>query len=219
MAGPTASHQRRSGIGIKFVEIYIGKDGQVTGPYRLNEIQARLEDAHFDGTELACHEGLDEWVAVREVVGDGREGEGEIVATTDDDKSSADVFEYAIRETLEKPEGELTKADLEKLTYLTLHRNRLTELPKSLEKLTQLTHLWLNSNQLTNLKGLEKLTQLKHLYLQSNQLTNVKELEKLTRLKVLCLDYNPDLTKAQIAELQKALPKWPKCEIRHNATK
>ena len=201
------------------MEIYIGKDGQVTGPYRLNEIQARLKDAHFDGTELACYEGLDEWVAVKDVVGDGREGEGNIVATTDDDKSSADVFKYAIRETLRKPEGELTKADLEKLTYLTLHRNRLTELPKSLEKLTQLTHLWLNSNQLTNVKGLEKLTQLKHLYLQSNQLTNVKELEKLTRLKVLCLDYNPDLTKAQIAELQKALPKWPKCEIRHNATK
>ena len=176
------------------MEIYIGKDGQVTGPYRLNEIQARLEDAHFDGTELACYEGLDEWVAVKDVVGDGREGEGNIVATTDDDKSSADAFEYAIRETLKKPEGELTKADLEKLTYLTLHRNRLTELPKSLEELTQLTHLWLNSNQLTNVNGLEK----------------------LTRLKVLCLDYNPALTKAQIAELQKALPK---CEIRHNVTK
>ena len=207
------------------MEIYIGKDGQVSGPYRLNEIQARLDDAHFDGTELACHEGLDEWVAVREVVGDGREGKGEIVATTDGDKPSADVFEYAIRETLEKLEGELNKADLEKLTYLTLYRNRLTDLPKGLEKLTQLTHLWLNNNQLTDVKGLEKLTQLKHLYLQSNQLTNVKGLEKLTRLKVLCLDYNPTLTKAQIAELQKALPKyfgmpkWPKCEIRHTATK
>ena len=198
------------------MEIYIGKDGQVAGPYRLNEIQARLEDAHFDGTELACYEGLDEWVAVKEVVGDWREGEGNIIATTDDGKSSAVVFEHAIRETLKKPEGELTKADLEKLTYLTLHRNRLTELPKSLEELTQLTHLWLNSNQLTTVKGLEKLTQLKHLYLQSNQLTNVKELEKLTRLKVLCLDYNPALTKAQIAELQKALPK---CEIRHNTSK
>ena len=176
------------------MEIYIGKDGQITGPYRLNEIQARLKDAHFDGTELACYEGLDEWVAVKEVVGDGREGEGNIVATTDDDKSSADVFEYAIRETLEKPEGELTEADLEKLTYLTLHRNQLTELPKSLEKLTQLTHLWLNSNQLTD----------------------VKDLEKLTQLATLNLKDNPALTKAQIDELQKALPK---CEIRSNPTK
>ncbi len=59
-------------------------------------------------------------------------------------------------------------------------------------------------------KGLEKLTQLKHLYLYSNQLTNVKGLEKLTRLKVMCLDCNPDLTKAQIDQLQKALPK---CKI------
>jgi Leucine-rich repeat (LRR) protein len=199
------------------------------------------------------HEGLDEWVVVKDVVGDGREGEGNIVATTDDDKSSADVFEHTIRETLKKPEGELTKADLEKLTYLTLHRNRLAELPKSLEELTQLTHLWLNSNQLTNVnglekltqltslglsnnqltklpkglekltqltylqlagnkltevpKGLEKLTQLTHLYLYRNQLTSVKGLEKLTKLEELNLDYCFDLTKAQINQLQKALPK------------
>ena len=36
-------------------------------------------------------------------------------------------------------------------------------------------------------------------------------LERLTQLKLLNLSNNPDLTKAQIAELQKALPK---CEIR-----
>jgi len=35
----------------------------------------------------------------------------------------------------------------------------------------------------------------------------VTGLEKLTQLKELHLSDNPDLTKAQIAELQKALPK------------
>jgi hypothetical protein len=44
----------------------------------------------------------------------------------------------------------------------------------------------------------------------------VKGLEKLTRLRILFLDGNPDLTKAQIDELQKALPK---CKIYHNAKK
>ena len=65
---------------------------------------------------------------------------------------------------------------------------------KSLEKLTKLTKLELRGNRLTSLKGLEKLTQLTELYLQRN----------------------PDLTKAQIAELQKALPK---CDISSNPKK
>jgi len=39
----------------------------------------------------------------------------------------------------------------------------------------------------------------------------VKGLEKLTQLVVLWLHDNPDLTKAQIDELKKALPN---CEIR-----
>ena len=79
-------------------------------------------------------------------------------------ETSAKVIEAAIHKQLKKPTGELTKADLEKVT---------------------------------------------HLNLSSNQLTDVKGLEKLTQLKVLGL-INPDLTKAQIAELQKALPN---CEI------
>jgi Leucine-rich repeat (LRR) protein len=54
------------------------------------------------------------------------------------------------------------------------------------------------------------------LVLDNNQLTDMKGLEKLTQLKYLELDNNPDLTKAQIAELQKALPK---CKISSNPTK
>ena len=44
----------------------------------------------------------------------------------------------------------------------------------------------------------------------------MKGLEKLTQLTRLSLQANPDLTKAQIEELQKALPK---CEISHDAKK
>ena len=64
-------------------------------------------------------------------------------------------------------------------------------------------------------KGLENLTQLKTLYLNDNQKTSVKGLEKLTKLEVLYLYKNPDLTKAQIDELKKALPK---CAIASNPT-
>ena len=81
---------------------------------------------------------------------------------------------------------------------------------KGLEKLDQLTSLTLSDNQLTSVKGLEKLTKLKWLYLFRNKLTNVTGLEKLTQLKELDLEFTPDLTKAQIDELKKALPN---CDI------
>ena len=92
-------------------------------------------------------------------------------------------------------DGELKKADLEEVTKLNLDGYQLTELPKNLENLTQLKVLVLSKNQLAGLP---------------------KSLEKLTQLTELRLDDNPDLTKAQIAELQKALPK---CKITHNAKK
>jgi len=77
--------------------------------------------------------------------------------------------------------------------------------------------LSLNDNKLTEVpKGLEKLTQLKDLYLTDNKLTDVTGLEKLTQLTSLNLQRNPDLTKAQIDELQKSLPK---CRIFSNPKK
>ena len=50
------------------MDIYIAKDGQPIGPYRPNEIQARLEDSTFDGTELAWQEGQEAWVNVKELL-------------------------------------------------------------------------------------------------------------------------------------------------------
>ena len=103
------------------------------------------------------------------------------------------IVEKAIREKIKKPMGELTKADCKKVTKLSLL-----------------------GNQLISVKSLEKLTRLKSLNLRANQLTDVKGLEKLTQLEDLWLEDNPDLTKAQIDELQKALPK---CYITSNPTK
>ena len=123
------------------------------------------------------------------------------------------IVEAAIRKSLKKPEGKLTNADLKKVTRLNLSENRLTELPKGLEKLTKLRALHLGDNKLTDVKGLEKLTQLTWLDLHYNQLTDVKGLEKLTQLKKLNLFLNNNLTMAQIDELYEAL----KIEILHNA--
>jgi Leucine-rich repeat (LRR) protein len=131
------------------------------------------------------------------------------------------ILEKEIRRVLKIPTGELTEADLKKVTELRLGGKelvgkQLTEVPKGLEKLTELRLLYLPDNLLTEIKGLEKLTQLEKLYLSNNKLTEVKGLENLTQLTFLNLYDNPALTKAQIAQLQKALPK---CKILSNAKK
>ncbi len=103
------------------------------------------------------------------------------------------AIEAAIREAAGKPTGELTKADLEKVTRLDLIRNKITDL-KPLAGLTKLNLLWLYENQITDLTPLAG----------------------LTKLEWLELEDNPNLTKAEIGKLQNALPK---CYINHNATK
>ena len=130
-------------------------------------------------------------------------------------EESAKFIEAAIRKAAKKPTGELTKADLEKVTWLNLDDNQLTDVT-ALQELTQLKELYLYNNQLTQVTGLKELTQLTSLYLNGNQLTDVTALKELTQLTRLWLRGNPDLTKAQIDELKKALPK---CEIKSNPTK
>jgi hypothetical protein len=51
-----------------------------------------------------------------------------------------------------------------------------------------------------------ELGEVEKLNLSGNQLTDVSPLKDLTQLKNLRLYNNPDLTKAQIDQLQKALP-------------
>ncbi len=105
------------------------------------------------------------------------------------------AIDAAIRKATEKPTGELTKADLEKVTGLDLR-----------------------SNQLTVVSALMGLTQLEFLDFEYNQLTDgqLKHLAELKKLKFLYLRNNPSLTKAEIANLQKALPD---CKIYSNPTK
>jgi len=130
-------------------------------------------------------------------------------------EESAEIIEAAIRKAAKKPEGELTKADFEKVTNLSVSLKQLTDV-SGLEKLTQLKELTIWGNQLTNVKGLEELYQLTNLNIMMNKLTDVSGLEKLTQLTSLSLLNNPDLTKAQIDQLQKALPN---CKISSDPTK
>lgn len=83
-----------------------------------------------------------------------------------------EIIERAIRFSLKKPEGELTRIDLEKIRFINLGNTpiRNTNL-QELTKLTKLTSLGLYNPNLidSGLKNLTKLPQLASLYLCDTQ--------------------------------------------------
>ncbi len=50
------------------MDVYIAKDGHISGAYDPDEVVKRLEDSRFDGSELAWCDGLGEWMNVSEVL-------------------------------------------------------------------------------------------------------------------------------------------------------
>ena len=120
---------------------------------------------------------------------------GQSVLAADKKPLIADpIVEKAIRGPfcLNKPKGELTKTDLEKVTFLYMNDTKLTDAGlKEVAKLQQLTWLNLNATKITD-TGLKEVAKMKQLYQLHLNLTKV--------------------TKAGVAELQKVLPK---CKIRY----
>ena len=142
------------------------------------------------------------------------------------------AIEDAIREALEKPEGILTEADLEKVTRLSLSQKGISDLAP-LKSLIELKWLELDGNLVANLSPLAGLKKLEVLWLQDNMIGNLSVLGKLKKLEVLDLRNNEvtDLTPlmgltylrslylhdngisdGRIADLQEALPD---CNIAH----
>ena len=102
------------------------------------------------------------------------------------------IVEKAIREILDKPEGELTEADAAKVTELNLDDTEITDVGlKEVIKLKQLDSLKLEDTQITDvgLKDLTKLQKLEMLYLGYTQITDagLKDLAKLKQLEELIL--------------------------------
>ncbi len=119
------------------------------------------------------------------------------------------IVEKAIREELNKPTGELTKADLAEVSAL--RSVQITDAGlKEMAKLHQLTALNLTFTKITDagLKEVAKLQKLTDLQLAYAQITDMglKEVAKLQKLTTLDL-YSTKVTRAGVDELQKALPK------------
>ena len=108
-----------------------------------------------------------------------------------DDKLIADpIVEKAIRGELKKPEGELTEADLAKVTRLDFNDTQITDVGlKEAAKLKNLYWLSLGDTKITDagLKELAKLQQLGWLYLSDTKITDagLKEVAKLKNLDTL----------------------------------
>ncbi|MBL4663581.1 MAG: leucine-rich repeat domain-containing protein [Flavobacteriaceae bacterium] len=86
-------------------------------------------------------------------------------------------------------------SNLRNLEALYLNGNQITEI-KNLEQLKNLQILHLGNNQISEIKNLEQLKELLRLRLDSNQISEIKNLEQLKELQILHLGNN------QISEIK-----------------
>lgn len=104
-------------------------------------------------------------------------------------------LEEAVREAINKPDGQLYPEDLEGLEYLNYTRRIYNTGANStnltgLEYCINLTELHLNHNQIADISPLSGLTSLTELYLNSNYIADISPLSRLTNVTVLDLDSN-----------------------------
>ena len=79
---------------------------------------------------------------------------------------------------------------LSSLTELNLNFNQIIDI-KPLQSLTKLTRLYLDYNQIRDIKPLASLTKLTGLQIFNNQISDIKPLQSLTNLTSLHLSGNP----------------------------
>ena len=116
------------------------------------------------------------------------------------------VSELKSLETVTAIHSELTEipeaiAQLTNLTKLFLSSNQITEIPEAIVQLTNLTTLFLSHNQITEIpEAIAQLTNLTTLDLSNNQITEIPEaIAQLTNLTTL------DLSSNQITEISGAI--------------
>ncbi|MEM9946638.1 MAG: COR domain-containing protein, partial [Cyanobacteria bacterium P01_D01_bin.36] len=106
-------------------------------------------------------------------------------------------------------------AQLSNLTTLYLNSNQITEIPEAIAQLSNLTTLYLFSNQITEIpEAIAQLSNLTTLYLDSNQITEIPEaIAQLSNLTELYLESNKiEEVPASLAQL----PKLKKLDLRKN---
>jgi internalin A len=99
------------------------------------------------------------------------------------------ALEVAVREGLDKSEGDITTEDMSSLTGLDASGWGIQDLT-GLEYATGLEWLYLDNNQLSDISLLSSLTSLQELVLDNNQISDISPLADLTSLEFLHLEEN-----------------------------
>jgi hypothetical protein len=95
----------------------------------------------------------------------------------------------AIRERIRKPEGELTQADYDRVTFLNLQGKGLVDI-SPLRKLTKLKNLRLDYNDLTDISSLANAVEIDKLELTGNRLKSLAPVAKMKKLRWLTFARN-----------------------------
>ncbi|MDH4269752.1 MAG: leucine-rich repeat domain-containing protein [Dehalococcoidia bacterium] len=145
---------------------------------------------------------FDFWKRLRVFGGDGDETLNEIVEESEKNSREpcagcglAEIsftdqnLEAAIREAVGKPTGDIYEADVENLTSFCASERGIVALT-GLEHATSLRHLYLDSNNISDISPLANLSSLTDLYLGWNQISDISRLGNLTSLTLLRLDSN-----------------------------
>ena len=132
-----------------------------------------------------------------------KEGKTIITVTTEDGKKTAkcivtitpnsspitfkDInFEKAIRKTLNKPTGNITSDDVQKITKLTISDESIKDI-SGIEYLTNLREFSLTDSSVSDISSLSGLIKLKKLSLPNNEIIDITPLKGLTNLIFLDL--------------------------------
>lgn len=105
-------------------------------------------------------------------------------------------FEAAVRVKAQKPEGELTTADLKKLRSLNLSRIQLSELDVCIFRhMTELRELFIGPGEVDDLSSIATSTKLESLGVSSNPISDLSPLAKMTKMDRL------DVAHTKVADL------------------
>lgn len=104
------------------------------------------------------------------------------------------TLEKAVRDSINKPTGDIYKSDVAKITKLTiagpiLSIGNLKDI-SGIENLTNLQYLDLSFNPISDISGLKGLSNLQYLDLSSNEISDISALKGLTNLQILYLSDN-----------------------------
>ena len=108
------------------------------------------------------------------------------------------------------PNAPITRQAMQGLTFLNAQAYKIREITgrydrikdlTGLEHATQLTRLWLNNNQISNIRPLATLSQLTELLFYNNQVRDINPITELTQLESLGIAHNPINNLRPLAEL------------------